>query len=81
MLELDTLRILVAIADTGNFSAAAEVLFRTPSAVSMQVKKAEEVLGRPLSEQISKPAEAAADHLRVCVTAKKTPGLNVVGGV
>lgn len=39
LLELDLLRTVVAIAETGNFSSAAEVTFRTPSAVSMQVKK------------------------------------------
>jgi len=41
LLELDLLRTLVAIAETGNFSAAAESVYRTPSAVSMQVKKIE----------------------------------------
>ena len=48
LLELDLLKTLVAIAETGNFSAAAEAVFRTPSAVSMQVKKMEELLGKPL---------------------------------
>src|SRR6476646_7522741 len=45
LLDLDVLRTFVAIAETGNFSTAAEVVFRTPSAVSMQVKKLEEQLG------------------------------------
>lgn len=48
LLELDLLRTLVAIAETGNFSAAAESVYRTPSAVSMQVKKIEEIVGRPV---------------------------------
>ena len=39
VLELDLLLTLVAIAETGNFSAAADVVHRTPSAVSMQVKR------------------------------------------
>ncbi|EBX4817148.1 LysR family transcriptional regulator, partial [Salmonella enterica subsp. enterica serovar Newport] len=46
LLDLDVLRTFVAIAETGSFSAAANAVFRTPSAVSMQIKKLEDVLGR-----------------------------------
>ncbi len=45
MLDIDVLRTFASIADTGSFSAAANVVFRTPSAVSMQIKKLEEQLG------------------------------------
>ena len=48
MLELDVLRTFVAIAETGNFTTAAEAVYRTPSAVSMQIKKLEETLGATL---------------------------------
>ncbi len=44
LLDNDILRTFVAIAETGNFSTAAEVVLRTPSAVSMQIKKLEEQL-------------------------------------
>ncbi len=44
LLELDVLRTFVAIAETGSFTAAANAVFRTPSAVSMQIKKLEETL-------------------------------------
>lgn len=47
-LELDLLRTLVAIADTGSFNRAARAVYRTPSAVSMQMKKLEEQIGQPL---------------------------------
>jgi len=44
LLDLDVLRTFVAIAETGSFTAAANAVFRTPSAVSMQIKKLEETL-------------------------------------
>jgi len=54
LLELDLLKTIVVIAETGNFSSAAEQLFRTPSAVSMQVKRIEELLGRTLFQRDSR---------------------------
>lgn len=45
LLEMDVLKTFVAIAETGNFTTAAETVYRTPSAVSMQIKKLEEMLG------------------------------------
>lgn len=44
LLDIDVLRTFVAIAETGSFTAAANAVFRTPSAVSMQIKKLEETL-------------------------------------
>ncbi|WP_370691419.1 LysR family transcriptional regulator [Affinirhizobium pseudoryzae] len=44
LLDNDVLKTFVAIADTGNFSTAAEAVLRTPSAVSMQIKKLEDQL-------------------------------------
>lgn len=70
LLELDLLRTLVAIAETGNFSAAAERLGRTPSAVSMQVKKMEELVGATLfvrdsrSVSLTRDGEALLQHGR-----------------
>ena len=46
LLEPDVLRSFVAIAETGSFTAAANLVFRTPSAVSMQIKKLEEQIGK-----------------------------------
>ena len=47
-LDLDLLRALVAIAETGSFSLAAARLGRTQSAVSLQIKRLEEQLDKPL---------------------------------
>jgi len=48
LLDNEVLRTFVAIAETGNFSTAADAVLRTPSAVSMQIKKLEEQLGATL---------------------------------
>ncbi len=47
-LDIDLLRSLVAFADSGSFTKAAGVVGRTQSAVSMQMKRREEMLGKPL---------------------------------
>lgn len=48
LLESDLLRTFLTIAETHSFSRAAELIHRTPSAVSMQMKRLEELLERPL---------------------------------
>lgn len=48
LLDNDLLRTFVAISDTGSFTRAAQRIHRTTSAVSMQVKRLEETLGRAL---------------------------------
>lgn len=53
-LDTDLLRTFLAIAETGSFSAAASRIGRTPSAVSMQVKRLEDGVGRRLFERDSR---------------------------
>ncbi len=48
LLDMDILRTFVAIAETGSFTRASQQVFRTPSAVSMQIKRLEEMLGRAM---------------------------------
>ncbi len=48
LLEFDLLRSFVAIAESGSFSRAAQQVFRSPAAVSMQIKRLEETLGKSL---------------------------------
>lgn len=59
--DLDLMRTFVAIVETGSFSKAAEKVFRTPSAVSMQVKKIEEILGRAVFERDSRSVSMTGD--------------------
>ena len=62
-LEPELLRSFVAIAETGSFTAAAHRVHRTQSAVSMQIKRLEELLGRELflreGRSVSSPATAS----------------------
>lgn len=51
-LDPEALRALVAIADTAGFSAAAQQLGRTQSAVSLQIKRLEETLGQTLLKRV-----------------------------
>jgi DNA-binding transcriptional LysR family regulator len=53
-LDIDLLRSFAAIADTGSFTAAAELVARTQSAVSVQVKRLEEIVGRRVFERTSR---------------------------
>lgn len=76
LLDLDTLRTLVAIADTGNFSAAAAVVFRTPSAVSMQVKKVEEIVGRALFHRDSRSVSVTVDGEKLVQHGRRMLALN-----
>src|SRR5262245_14905926 len=53
-LEIDLLRSFAAVADTGSFTAAAEVVSRTQSAVSVQVKRLEDIVGQRVFERSSR---------------------------
>lgn len=50
-LDLDLLRALIAIADKGSFSRAAEQLGRSQSAVSLQIQRLEALTGRALLQR------------------------------
>ena len=49
-IKLEMLRVFRAVVDQGSLAAAAEVLGRTPSAVSMTLKQFEDHIGAPLFE-------------------------------
>ena len=61
LLDLDVLRTFVAIAETGSFTAAANAVFRTPSAVSMQIKKLEETLRCAVFNRDARSVSLTAD--------------------
>jgi len=61
MIDTDLIRTFLAIHETGSFSAAAKRVMRTPSAVSMQVKRLEEQLGRVLFERLPREVRLTGD--------------------
>ncbi len=70
LLDIDQLRTFLAIVDTGTFTRAAVTVHKTQSAVSMQIKKLEETVGRPLfdregrSSRLTEDGEKLADYAR-----------------
>ena len=46
LIDIDQLRTFIAIAETGSFTKAADVVHKTQSAVSMQMKRLEERRGK-----------------------------------
>ncbi|MEX6504892.1 LysR substrate-binding domain-containing protein [Jiella sp. M17.18] len=75
-LDIDLARTFVAICETGNFSRAAERVFRTPSAVSLQVKKLEEIAGRELFRRETRSVELTGDGEHLLGYARKLLRLN-----
>lgn len=76
ILDLDILRTFVMIAETGSFSAAANAVFRTPSAVSMQIKKLEETLGATLLERDARSVSLTSDGEMLLGYARRMLALN-----
>jgi len=76
LLELDVLRTFIAIAETGSFTAAAGSVFRTPSAVSMQIKKLEDQLGRPVFVRDARSVTLTADGEVLLGYARRLLALN-----
>ncbi len=60
-LDNELLRTFVAIADTGGFTPAASRVHRTQSAVSMQMKRLEDALGRALFQRDGRGVALSAD--------------------
>ena len=59
-LEMRHLLALVAVVETGTFSAAAEQLGYTQSAVSQQISILERIVGAPLFERPGGPARCTS---------------------
>ncbi|KAB2866738.1 MAG: LysR family transcriptional regulator [Bauldia sp.] len=70
-LDLDQLRTFVAIAETGSFTRAAEVVFKTQSAVSMQMRRLEERIGKPIFIRDGRASRLSEDGERLLGYARR----------
>lgn len=77
LLDPDQLRTFVAIADTGSFTRAADVVHKTQSAVSMQMKRLEERVGRPVFVRDGRTSRLTDDGERLLDYARRIVKLNM----
>ncbi len=75
-LDIDQLKTFLAIADVGNFTRAADEVNKTQSAVSMQMKRLEEVLGRPLFARDGRGSRFTHDGERLIEYARRIVSLS-----
>ena len=71
LLDVDQLRTFVAIAETGSFTRAGDVVHKTQSAVSMQMKRLEERIGRPVFARDGRGSKLTEDGERLLVYARR----------
>ena len=77
LIDVDQLRTFIAIAETGSFTRAAEIVHKTQSAVSMQMKRLEERLGRPIFARDGRASKLTEDGERLLDYARRIVKLNV----
>ncbi|HWK67502.1 MAG TPA: LysR substrate-binding domain-containing protein [Rhizobiaceae bacterium] len=75
-LDLDQLQTFITIADTGSFTRAAEEVHRTQSAVSMQMRRLEERIGKPLFEKDGRMNRLTEEGDRLLSYARRMLRLN-----
>ena len=75
-LPMDLLRSYVTVVDAGGFTRAAEIIGRTQSAISLQMKRLEEVLGAPLLDRSTHTLQPTEQGKRVYGYARRILALN-----
>lgn len=75
-LDLDQLHTFITIADTGSFTRAADEVHRTQSAVSMQMRRLEERLGKALFEKEGRTNRLTEEGERLLTYARRLLRLN-----
>src|SRR5450755_2452838 len=76
LIDVDQLRTFIAIVETGSFTRAAEVVHKTQSAVSMQMKRLEERLGKAIFARDGRASKLTEDGERLLDYAQRIVKLN-----
>jgi DNA-binding transcriptional LysR family regulator len=75
-LDVDLLKTFLAIADNGSFTKAAEEVHKTQSAVSMQMKRLEDLVGTPLFARDGRMSRFTPDGERLVDYARRIVAIN-----
>jgi DNA-binding transcriptional LysR family regulator len=70
-LDLDQLKTFVAIAESGSFTRAADLVHKTQSAVSMQMRRLEERIGKPIFIREGRQSKLTEDGERLLGYARR----------
>lgn len=74
-LESELLRTFLAVVESGSFSSAASRIFRSQSAVSLQIKQLESILGQTVFRRHARGVMLTPIGEKLCPTAQKVVGL------
>ncbi|HEY1152528.1 MAG TPA: LysR substrate-binding domain-containing protein [Pseudolabrys sp.] len=77
LIDIDQLRTFIAISESGSFTRAAEMVNKTQSAVSMQMKRLEERIERPIFVRDGRASKLTEDGLRLLDYARRIVKLNM----
>ena len=77
LMDVDHLRTFIAIAETGSFTRAADLVHKTQSAVSMQMKRLEERVAKPIFARDGRASKLTDDGERLLDYARRIVKLNV----
>jgi DNA-binding transcriptional LysR family regulator len=76
VLDLDQVKTFVAICETGSFTKAADVVHKTQSAVSMQIRRLEERIGKPIFARDGRQSKLTPEGERLLAYARRLVKLN-----
>jgi len=75
-LDIDLLRAFVAVCDAGSFTAAADVVARSQSAVSQKIRRLEDLVGQPLLERSGRAVALTTAGAELLAGARRLLDLN-----